>query len=228
MVLINTKGGAGKSTVALNLAARLAQDGRGVVLVDGDPQESSARCLARREKSFPPIQFLSARGVDFRITRLYRLVDEKTTEVTVFDTPGAVPDEMLMYFCRDAHKVIIPVQPSQIDIDACARLVGKLYGRGGIRANDRRLGVVANRIRPDSVSFERLLRFLTVLQIPLVASLRDLQTYQRCLERGIGITETDTLIPPSEIDAWDRIMHWLYDKNEPSTVETPTDHTEHP
>ena len=211
VAVVNTKGGAGKSTVALNLAARMSQDGRKVVLVDCDPQESAIRCLERRDPSCPAIGSWAAKGIDVRVTRLYRLVDERTTDALIVDTPGAISNELLPYYYRDAHKILIPVQPSQIDIDACARLVGRLYTHGGIRSKDRRLGVVPNRVRADSAAFGRLLRFLAVLEIPVVASLRDLQTYQRCLERGIGITEALPPAPASEIEAWDTIVSWLYD-----------------
>jgi chromosome partitioning protein len=48
-IIANQKGGAGKSTVAVNLAAGIGDGGRSVLLIDADPQASTTRWLQGRE-----------------------------------------------------------------------------------------------------------------------------------------------------------------------------------
>ena len=133
IAVLNIKGGSGKSTLATTLAAWIAQCGRHVALVDYDPQESATAWLNRRPADRPHIAGVSAKGSDVRLTRVYRLVDALNTEFAVIDTPAALPVQELIYYCRDAHKVLLPVLPSRIDTDVCARMIRHLHVHGGIK-----------------------------------------------------------------------------------------------
>ena len=55
IVIINSKGGSGKTTVSVNLAASLAARGECTALLDLDPQGSSIRWLKQRPKELPSI-----------------------------------------------------------------------------------------------------------------------------------------------------------------------------
>ena len=55
IVIINSKGGSGKTTVSVNLAAALAASGERTALLDLDPQGSSMRWLKQRSEELPPI-----------------------------------------------------------------------------------------------------------------------------------------------------------------------------
>jgi chromosome partitioning protein len=209
IAVLNIKGGSGKSTLATNLAAWLAQCGRRVAMVDYDPQESAMNWLGRRPAELPRINGVSAKGSDIRLTRVYRLVEGLDPEFTIMDTPAAISAQNLIYFCRDAHKVLVPVLPSRIDIDVGARMIRNLYVHGGIKKGDDRLGIIASRVRRDTLAYKNLQRFLAVLEIPVIADIRDSQNYVRCAESGMGVTELQPYQRAADIGAWESILHWI-------------------
>jgi chromosome partitioning protein len=217
VTVINSKGGCGKSTLSVNLAAWLAQGGHRVALVDYDPQESSTGWLHRRPPTAPRIIGVSGKGTDIRLVRTYRLLDGLDPDFAIMDTPANVLAQNLIYYCRDANKVLIPVLPSRMDIDVCARMVRDLHVHGGIRKGDKRLGVVASRARRDTLAYKGLLRFLAVLDVPVVADIRDSQNYVRCAEAGIGVTELPQAQRAPDVPAWEQIVAWI----RPPVVETP-------
>jgi len=53
IMVLNSKGGSGKSTIATSIASYYATQGKKVLLVDFDPQASSLDWLAARERPFP-------------------------------------------------------------------------------------------------------------------------------------------------------------------------------
>ena len=88
----------------------------------------------------------------------------------------------------------MPVLPSDIDIHACSRCIRDLLLVAKIRREDNRIGVVANRIRRNTLTYQSLIRFLQTLGIPIVATIRDSQNYVRAAELGIGVHEMKTYI----------------------------------
>ena len=110
---------------------------------------------------------------------------------------------------RDAHKIIVPVLPSDIDIHACSRCIRDLLLVAKIRREDDRLGVVANRIRRNTLTYQSLIRFLQTLGIPIVATIRDSQNYARAAELGIGVHEMKAYVAQEDVDQWTPLVEWL-------------------
>jgi chromosome partitioning protein len=71
------------------------------------------------------------------------------------------------------------------------------------------MGVVANRIRRNTLTYQSLIRFLQTLGIPIVATLRDSQNYLRAAEHGIGVHEMKTYIVREDIEEWQPLIDWL-------------------
>ena len=209
IVVLNPKGGSGKTTIATNLASYFAAQQQKPVLMDFDPQGSSLRWVRKRQPAQPPIHVVNAFEKDSRTTRTFQLrVPDFSTHVIV-DTPAALEPRELADLTRDARKIIVPVLPSDIDIHACSRCIRDLLLVAKIRREDDRIGVVANRIRRNTATYQSLIRFLQTLGIPIVARLRDSQNYLRAAELGVGVHEMKSYIVREDVEEWKPLIDWL-------------------
>jgi chromosome partitioning protein len=209
IVVLNPKGGSGKTTIAINLASYLAARGHKPVLMDFDPQGSSLRWVRKRKPTQPPIHVVAAFERDTRTTRAFQLrVPEATTHVIV-DTPAAIQPRQLPEMTRDADKIIVPVLPSDIDIHTCSRTIGDLLLVAKVRRDENRLGVIANRVRRNTLTYQSLIRFLHTLGIPIVATIRDSQNYVRAAELGVGVHEMKSYVAQDDVEQWTPLVAWL-------------------
>jgi chromosome partitioning protein len=219
IVVLNPKGGSGKTTIATNLASYLASRGHRPVLMDFDPQGSSVRWVRKRQPAQPSIPVIAAFEKDSRTTRSFQLrVPDDATHVIV-DTPAAVEPRQLPDITRDAHKILVPVLPSDIDIHTCSRCIGDLLLVAKIRREENRIGVIANRVRRNTLMYQALIRFLHTLGIPIVAIIRDSQNYVRAAEHGIGVHEMKSYLARSDIEQWAPLVTWL--TGEPDSALSP-------
>jgi chromosome partitioning protein len=209
IVVLNPKGGSGKTTIAINLASYLASHGHAPVLMDFDPQGSSVRWVKKRKPTQPPIHVIAAFEKDTRTTRAFQLrVPEVTTHVIV-DTPAALEARQLPEMTRDADKILVPVLPSDIDINTCSRCIRDLLLVGKVRREDDRIGVIANRVRRNTLTYQSLIRFLHTLGIPIVATIRDSQNYVRAAELGVGVHEMKSYVAHDDTEQWIPLVDWL-------------------
>ncbi len=209
IVVLNPKGGSGKTTIAINLAGYFASRQQKPVLMDFDPQGSSLRWVRKRQPTQPPIQVIAAFERDTRTTRAFQLrLPEGCTHVIV-DTPAAVESKQLPEVTRDAHKIIVPVLPSDIDIHTCSHTIRDLLLVAKIRREDNRIGVIANRVRRNTLTYQALIRFLQTLGIPIVATIRDSQNYVRAAEYGVGVHEMKSYVAREDVEQWEPLIRWV-------------------
>lgn len=204
VLVLNNKGGCGKTTVATNLASYFASRGCRTVLFDLDRQRSSLHWLAQRPKWRAAIH-----GESGWQQRRF----PPGTEWVIMDAPAQVDERELNQLLRRAQHVVIPVLPSPIDIRAAADFIGRLILQGRIRDRGRRIGVVANRMKENTVAAQKLRRFLDSLDIPMVAELRDTQNYLHAAERGIGIFEMEPALVRTDLVQWRNLVGWLLGQN---------------
>jgi len=209
IVVLNPKGGSGKTTIATNLASYFASRGHRPVLMDFDPQGSSLRWAKKRQPPQPPIHVIAAFEKDSRTTRSFQLrIPDEATHVIV-DTPAAVEPRQLPELTRDADKILVPVLPSDIDIHTCSRCIGDLLLVAKIARDANRIGVIANRVRRNTLMYQALIRFLHTLRIPVVAIIRDSQNYVRAAEQGTGVHEMKSYLARNDIEQWAPLVSWL-------------------
>jgi chromosome partitioning protein len=106
-----SKGGVGKSTLAITLAVRASAESKRVAVVDIDPQES-ALSWGDRRKQEPPKVIDAEQGVSTEISRLRR---ENWTWVFIDTPPSRL--ELIEPGIAVTDLVLIPCRPSALDID---------------------------------------------------------------------------------------------------------------
>jgi chromosome partitioning protein len=212
IVVLNPKGGSGKTTIASNLAACYAANGERPALMDLDPQGSSMRWLRKRPGDSPPIHGIAAFERSATVTRSWQTRIPVDCGAVIIDTPAAIDPHALPDITRGADAVLVPVMPSEIDIHATAKCVADLLLVAKIRRAQRRIGIIANRVRSNTRVSQSLTRFLATLDIPLVATLRDAQSYVRSAETGLGIYEMPHWQVQQDLPQWQQILEWLAER----------------
>lgn len=210
ILVMNAKGGSGKTTLASNLAVCYAHLGVETALVDHDPQGSATHWLNARPPTRPAIAGVEGFRVNEPgITRSFLLGPALRAKRVILDTPAALSPTQMGQWLGEADRIVIPVLPSSIDIKAATRFIGALLIDGQFRHRRVPLAVVANRARRNTLVFDKLRRFLNSLDIPFVTTLRDTQNYVRCTETGEGIFDDATQRVADDREALLELLIWL-------------------
>jgi len=204
VVVLNPKGGSGKTTLAFSLAGYLASTGRKVGLLDMDRQGSSTHWLRNRPDSLPKIHALSAPAGGSGTVDVPDDVD-----CVVIDAPAGLVGAQLIDYTCGAHAILVPVLPSDLDIHAASRLISQLLLKAQVSRRNGRLGIVANRVKERTVAYKQLLRFLDRLSINLVGVLRDSQNYTHAAANGRCIHEMAPSQVRRDTEQWQAITEWL-------------------
>ncbi len=195
IAIVNAKGGSGKSTLATGLAAALAWEGHEVMLGDLDPQQSSHDWLALRPDTHPAIA-AGERG-------------SSKTDFLVLDTPAGLAGAELRKVLKRANTVLMPILPSPIDMRAAWRFLDGLLKLKDIQSRQVALGLVANRVRPQTLIYRELTGFLDDYRVPVVAELRDSMNYVRANERGLAVVDLPPYLAEEDWAQWEVLVKWV-------------------
>ncbi len=210
IVVTNTKGGCGKTTVATNLASYCASQGYATDLFDYDTQASSSHWLKARAMDLPSIRGVAAhQPPQAGMTRAWQLRVAEQTRFVIKDTAAGHTVVDLVDRVNEADVILIPVLPSSIDIHSTANFIRDLLLIGKARARNKRIAIIANRTRVRTKSLQALERFLRNLDIPVIAHIRDTQHYVRAAEQGIGVCELTEPAARKDLAPWAHILDWI-------------------
>jgi len=210
ILVLNSKGGCGKTTIATNLASYYASLGVTTALVDHDPQASATRWLSLRPREKTEIYGVPAyERLRAGVTQSWQRRVLPGTQKLIIDAPAGVMGQSLQEFIRQVDVVIVPVLPSPIDIHAATRFIEDLLLIGKVRSFGVHVAVVANRVKKNTLVYQSLERFLDTLKLPFLASFRDTQNYVRASARGVGIFEMwDQRVQEDKLH-WQNLIDWL-------------------
>jgi chromosome partitioning protein len=185
ITIAQQKGGAGKTTVAVQLATAMLQAGKRVAVVDIDPQASLTAWMRIREheaKDAAELRFSMVGGwrLGVELDRLKRDVDR----IIVDSPPHAESDARGAI--KAADLVLVPCQPSPLDIWASKSTLEIAMKDGKATA------LVLNRVPPRGRSFEDALQSIAERGYDaLSARLGNRQAFVASLGRGLGVVESE-------------------------------------
>ena len=205
IMVLNAKGGCGKSTLATNIASYFANEGASVALADYDPQRSSLDWLERRPEDRPAIARVAAFEDGLRHV-------PRNADIVVSDAPARSHGKELTDLVKHAETIVVPVLPSPIDMQATTTFLKELQNVGKVQQKKAKLGAIANRARDNTLIYGDLDEYLTRARVPYIAALREAQNYVRAYTRGLGIFELPEYLAWPDWDDWEPLTAWLRSK----------------
>lgn len=205
VLVASSKGGAGKTTIATHLAAHAAVEGLRTAIIDADPQQSATRWAERRAMLDSAV--LPVAGAR-RAKAAWKSLPGDTQRVVV-DAPAGAMAEDLETWLEHADAVVVPVQPSAMDLDATVRFLDGLARHTRVRRGDLRVGLVANRMKPWTNASQATLDLLSQWPYPVVATLRDSQAYVLLVGLGRSLFDYRSAQVRDHQQDWAPLLKWL-------------------
>jgi chromosome partitioning protein len=198
ILVANPKGGSGKTTLATNLAGCLAGTGDAVCLWDLDRQHSSLEWLRLRPSYLPKIVRLDQREHM-----------PKKAQWLVLDSPAALHGKRLTEMVKEAHKVLVPIQPSLFDIAATRDFLAELKEEKAVRKHRTFVGIIGSRVDPRTRAAAQLITYLREHDMPLVGWVRDTTMYANAAFEGRSIFDLPPWQSEREQVMWQPSLEWV-------------------
>jgi chromosome partitioning protein len=206
IAVVNFKGGSGKSTLATHLAGYAASIGLPVMLGDVDLQKSTVVWLKRRARepvaqTRPILSWVADGGKVLR--------PPKGVNHVVLDTPGGMRGIDLARAVMSADAVLMPLCDSAFDRDSAAQCWAALQALPRVASGRCKVAAVGMRIDGRTKSDAALRDWAQALGLPLVGTIRDTQSYVRCIERGLTVFDLPASRTEADRAQWAPILDWL-------------------
>ena len=215
IVVINPKGGCGKTTLSTNLASYFSHWGKVTTLMDLDPQGSSVFWAHKRPDTAPYIQLVDAHHAPQNVTRSWAIQPPRNTQVLVLDTPARPDLNNLSPLLREATAVLLPVLTAEFDLHAIATTVQQLRR---MLPSKQTIAMVLNRV-PRTVTTARQTEALAKqFQLPVIGSLRNSCNYLNAASQGLGMIEMRGAHYKGDQKDIARIAEWCADKTSDKPV----------
>ncbi|MEI7456528.1 MAG: ParA family protein [Nitrosomonadales bacterium] len=198
ILIANPKGGSGKTTLSVNIAGFLANQGQRVALLDLDRQKSATQWVASRPTDLPEIVTLeSSKGEDC------------LNDYLVIDSPAGLHGKNLAHALRLSSKIIVPISPSVFDLNASRDFLAILAQEKEVRAGRCQIGVVGMRMNARTLAATSLEEFLADSGLPILAYLRETQVYVNAAFEGKSLFDLPPYLAFRELEQWDFLLNWL-------------------
>lgn len=200
VLIANPKGGAGKTTLATNLAGYFANEQKKVTLCDLDRQQSALRWMAFRDGGMPSVTgYFAGNQIMLNLP--------KEADWVVLDAPAGLQGYKLNDTLRSVDKILIPVVPSIFDMAATEDFLGSI--RTEMRGKRHAVGIVAMRVDPRTKAAGMLEEFLKHFDIPIVTYLRNTQNYVNVAASGASIFDAPRSRNKKDLEQWEALVEWV-------------------
>jgi chromosome partitioning protein len=200
MILIaNPKGGCGKTTLSVNIAGFLASRGKSVAILDMDRQQSASLWIETRPKDLPPVRAMK-----------HNQPSEGPSDYLVVDSAaGLAGSNLACSLVKQASKIIIPVVPSLFDLHASRDFLQALVEEKKVRNSPCQIGVIGMRMAAHTRAATALEYFLSTLDLPILAYLRETQVYVNAAFEGKSLFDLPHHLVERDLEQWAYLQDWL-------------------
>lgn len=197
ILVVNPKGGSGKTTIATNLAGYYTSKGVSTSLVDLDQQKSAFQWANSRPETADKIDIFAELQASYPGQRV------------IYDCPAQIEIALTAKLINQSDVIIMPINPSVIDHRAAFKFIFDV--RRLIRAKKCPkidIGLVANRANSSFNSYGELREFAKMMRTPIVAALRNSQNYVNAAEVGLSIFEMPNQRFDHDRAQWRTLVAW--------------------
>ena len=198
ILVANPKGGSGKTTLSVNIAGYLANQGQRVAILDLDRQKSASLWVATRPDDLPEVVTLDSKKVD-----------DPLNDCLVIDSPAGLRGNNLAHALKLAHKIIVPISPSLFDLNASRDFLQILAEEKTVRKGKCQIGVVGMRMNARTRASIALEDFLADSELPILAYLRETQVYVNAAFEGKSLFDLPAYLADRELEQWAFMLDWL-------------------
>lgn len=209
ILVANSKGGCGKTTLTTALAGYFARSGRRTTLVDCDPQGSSLAWCGLRAAHLPRVHALASNDPAHGLSAGWMLRVPPTTQVMLIDTPAGLRAHEFERFARHADALVIPIVPSPIDLRATLAFFDMVRKLPEVRGGRLRIALVASRLRQRTRAAKHLEATLDRLTQAAKIRVRDSQVYVALAENGRSLFDDDSSAARPHREDWAPLLEWL-------------------
>jgi chromosome partitioning protein len=198
ILIANPKGGSGKTTLSTNIAGYLSSRAQRVAMLDLDRQKSATQWLKQRPLELPVIDLIQGAALK-----------SATADWLVIDSPAGLHGKNLELALKLVQRVIVPISPSLFDIHASREFLEILTQEKEIRNAEIFVGVVGMRMAPHTRAAATLEQFISTLDLPVLAYLRETQVYVNAAFEGKTLFDLPPSLAERELGQWSYLLNWL-------------------